>query len=73
MSAQLSLNTVLCQVWPVDGIQVGEASYHQSCVVCTQCALGPDAETKMVLGPKDRFRKMSSTNQVRSSSSWVYT
>jgi len=51
------------QVWPIDGIVVGEDSYHQSCVVCAECGLGPEQDITMVLGPKDRFRKQSSSNQ----------
>jgi len=52
------------QVWPIDGINVGDnVSYHQSCVVCAECGLGPDHDIIMVLGPKDRFRKQSEENQ----------
>ena len=42
------------QVWPVDGISVGDDAYHQSCVVCAECGLGPDQNITMMLGPKDR-------------------
>ena len=44
------------RVWPIDGISVGDnVSYHQSCVVCAECGLGPDQDVNMVLGPKDRY------------------
>jgi len=51
------------QVWPVDGINVGVDRYHQTCVVCNECGLGPEEDIAMVLGPKDRFRKVSADNQ----------
>eukprot|EP00091_Calanus_sinicus_P003078 TRINITY_DN1322_c0_g1_i4.p1 TRINITY_DN1322_c0_g1~~TRINITY_DN1322_c0_g1_i4.p1 ORF type:complete len:217 (+),score=27.46 TRINITY_DN1322_c0_g1_i4:66-716(+) len=51
------------QVWPIDSIQVLEDYYHQACVKCYECELGPDEDTPMTIGPKDRFRHLSKENQ----------
>ena len=50
-------------MWPIDSLHVLEEFYHQACVQCYECELGPDEDTPMTLGPKDRFRKLSKENQ----------
>jgi len=39
--------------YPIDSVQLGDIFFHKACLKCTECKRGADADTPMMLGPKD--------------------
>merc|ERR1711931_82683 len=36
-----------------DSIQISDVFYHKPCLKCVECSRGPDADTPMMLGPRE--------------------
>merc|ERR1712012_905958 len=42
------------RAYPVDSVQLGDIFFHKACLKCTECQRPADADTPMMLGPKDK-------------------